>query len=864
MSTVDWDELRALFEEGRSLQGLERERFVDSHCAHDDALRVELVSLLDAEIDSVDFLTPPSPAEIAEHITQEEFEWKPGHTIGRYEIIRPLALGGMAAVYLARRADQHFEKTVAIKVIRRGLVNRIMRRRFIQERQTLARLEHPNICRLLDADATHDGVPYLIMEYIDGTSITSYCQQHDLSVTERVHLFLSLCDAVQYAHRNLVIHRDIKPSNILVDTEGQAKLLDFGIAHMLSPNDEESYLLTTTSAMVTQGSGKYALTPLYASPEQVRGEAVTTASDVYSLGVVLYELVSGMHPFQSYTHSRFKAEKAICEVEPIAPSRAHTKTNRNRESGVTSLPTDRLSNNTPPRIESDLDVIILKSLQKDPARRYDSVEQLAEDIRRFSEQRPILARPDSVVYILRKYIARNRLFSAAAAVASVAIATAIIVIVMSGMQLRESEHTATVARDDAVESLAFFENLLTSANPYRRGHDVSVKDILLDATELVENRLNDKPRVEANVRLAIGRTWVEIYDWAAAVPHLRKAVEYYRSHPTPDHELAQADAMCLLAIAENEATYDTGARNTPGIIAMARESLEIRRRLLGPSHIAIAQSLSAVATVEQGNIADQEDVRRIRATFEEALEMFDANANSPSLLAAQTACMIGFFELQNGSAPASEEAFLNAIARFDECKVPADRYLTSSLVSLARVNLARGDVDEAQQFLAFRGDADRPQSEPTWEERTGAVIQAQIHTLQDRPLEAMRELALAVRLECEHIRLHRTHDKDALAAIQDSVTVVDVGSPDLVVNLINACNHLSKVYANDQPRWGYNLFEILGDAMLISERWEESRSAYEASLDRLVGAPERYKLVATNIERKLDEVHVTLHSPSGL
>jgi tetratricopeptide (TPR) repeat protein len=328
-------------------------------------------------------------------------EWR----LGNYKIIKEIGRGGMGAVYLAERADEQYQKRVAIKLIKRGMDTDAVLRHFRSERQILANFDHPNIARLFDGGTTESGLPYFVMEYVEGLPIDEYCDRHALSITERLKLFCEVCAAVSYAHRHLVIHRDIKRSNILVTAEGLPKLLDFGIAKILQQGNEPETLATMTGLRV--------MTPEYASPEQVRGESVTTASDVYSLGVVLYELLTGQLPYRFASLSPNDVARAITEQEPTKPSTAVAEGDsriENRESRDS-----RFTVHDSSALRGDLDNIVLMALRKEPERRYQSVEQFSEDIRRHWEARTVLARKDTVGYRVGKFVRRNKVATAAAA-----------------------------------------------------------------------------------------------------------------------------------------------------------------------------------------------------------------------------------------------------------------------------------------------------------------------------------------------------------------------------------------------------------------------------------------------------------------
>ena len=369
MSPQRWEELEALYLEGSDLPVSEHEAFL---CRCEDAeLRDRLRAMLAAEPESLTEVV----AIAAASMTASQSEPWHGRRIGLWRIVKTLGRGGMGAVYLATRDDGEFQKQAAIKTLKLEVTGPESLQRFRQERQILAALDHPNIARLLDGGATDEGTPYLVMDYVNGVSITEYCDQRRLSVTQRVSLFRQVCDAVQFAHSNLIVHRDLKPANILVTESGVPKLLDFGIAKLLDPAGATS--LHTTTGLVP-------MTPDYASPEQVSGAHVSTATDIYSLGAILYELSTGERPHKLSTYSPAELIEVICK-------------------GDVSSPRTRSGNG----IDADLDNIVLKAMQKEPARRYASVAQLSEDLGRYLDGLPVLARSDSMAYRMRKYVRRH-------------------------------------------------------------------------------------------------------------------------------------------------------------------------------------------------------------------------------------------------------------------------------------------------------------------------------------------------------------------------------------------------------------------------------------------------------------------------
>jgi len=411
------DELRVLFHEIVELSPEERETYFRSH-EIPAGLRAEVEGLLRFDT-ARDHLLTHSVADRAARMLDMAKTTPGERRCGPYRLLRVIGSGGMGSVYEAERADGEVKQRVAIKLLRYGADDSAFRSRFLQERQILATLNHPAIGRLLDAGHTSDGQPYLTMEYIDGVPIDVYSEK--LAVRHKLELFMQVCDAVSYAHRHLIIHRDLKASNILVDGEGRPKLLDFGIAKIIDPERDQEH----TSI------GFRPLTPAYASPEQVHGKPITTASDVYSLGVLLYKLLTGRFPYEFAALTAACIDRTICEVEPAAP-----------------------------HISQDLDNILLMALRKEPSRRYISVQHLADDIQRALSDRPVLARPDTVRYRTAKFIRRNRLsFTAAVLVLAAVIGGSIVSIYQARLaqerfqDVRKLAHTFVFDLHDEVAKL---------------------------------------------------------------------------------------------------------------------------------------------------------------------------------------------------------------------------------------------------------------------------------------------------------------------------------------------------------------------------------------------------------------------------
>src|SRR4051794_5177867 len=450
-----WKQVEALFEQTLEAPAPEKAEFLR---AIDDAeLRREVESLLHAHEEAGTFLDEPD-----RFFSTERFEvdtLSPGEIVDRYRIIREIGRGGMGAVFLAERADDEYKKQVALKLIKRGTDTDAVLRHFRNERQILAGFDHPNIARLFDGGTTETGLPYFVMEYVEGLPIDEYCKTHALAVVERLKLFREVCAAVSYAHRRLVVHRDIKRSNIMVTAEGVPKLLDFGIAKLLQEEDAPPATMTALHLM----------TPQSASPEQIRGQAVTTASDVYSLGVVLYELLCGRSPYEFSSQAPLEIARAIAESEPKKPSTALAQTDH---------PQSAIRN--PRFLKGDLDNIVLMALRKEPERRYQSVEQFSEDVRRHLEDLPVLARRDTPGYRAAKFARRNKAGFAAAAI--------VLLILIGGIVATSRQ--ARIANREKLRAERRFKDVRKLANSVLFDYHDAIKS-LPGATKVRERLVKD-------------------------------------------------------------------------------------------------------------------------------------------------------------------------------------------------------------------------------------------------------------------------------------------------------------------------------------------------------------------------------------
>ncbi len=478
MTPERWQQVKELFQSALERDVTQRAAYLDDACGGDASLRKQVEALLASHDQAPSFLEAPALEVAARSLTSDDGAFVVGLRIGSYQVQREIGHGGMGAVYLAVRADQAYQKQVAIKILKRGMDSEAIIRRFRNERQILATLDDPNIAKLLDGGTTEDGLPYFVMDYVDGLPINSYCDTHRLSIAERLKLFRTVCSAVHYAHQKQVVHRDLKPGNIFVTAEGVPKLLDFGIAKVLHPEPPFETVESTAT-------GLRPMTPNYASPEQVRGGTITPSSDVYSLGVLLYELLTGHHPYRIKSLTLQEIERVICEEEPerpsIAISRVEEVPGSDGTSGTTITPesVSEARSDQPEKLrrklEGDLDNILLMAMRKEPERRYASVEHFSEDIRRHLEGQPVIARKDALWYRSAKFIRRKKAHLLTAALTAV-------ILVLAGVGIY-----LLTARSE-IDSLAVLPFVNASADP-------SMEYLSDGITETLMNKLSQLPNL---------------------------------------------------------------------------------------------------------------------------------------------------------------------------------------------------------------------------------------------------------------------------------------------------------------------------------------------------------------------------------
>jgi len=692
MTPEHWQQVKQILEEALERDSAARSRYLDEACAPGTDVRRDVDALLAFEDEADGFLTEPA-FDLHGDRAETPFE---GRMIDRYRLVRQIGTGGMGRVYLAERADSTFEQRVAVKILKRGLDTEEIVGRFRRERQILADLEHPNIARILDGGTTDDGLPYLVAEYVEGTPIDRYCEHHDLSVRGRLELFCQVCDAVQFAHQNFVVHRDLKAGNILVTDAGVPKLLDFGIAKILSPDEDDLYRTRLGSHFVTRE---------VASPEQLRGERITTATDVYSLGVLLYTLLTGKNPHTAGGTSRDAVERAVTEDLPDRPSLAAPAALRKT-------------------LRGDLDNILLKALRKEPERRYGTPRELADDIERYLEERPVEASGDAWSYRFPKLLKRYKLAAAAIGVFLLLVAVFTIVAVsLLSQTARERQRAERVS--------SFLEEILTLPDPVRsKGATFTVREALDAGREKILQGLNEEPELKAELMDTMARVYSslglyddarELFEKALAIRRrvlgdgdvlvtetfygLAGAHRALGDYDTAERLLHEALAIQRKNHAEDDPEYLKGLNNLALLYEdrkeydraeqLHRKILAAKKRLFGPDDPEVAITLHNLAkdVFRNGKPAEAE------ALYRQALVLREREHGETSPEVARTLNSLGSVVETEGHLDEAESLYRRSLATRRKLYPDGHPSVAVSLSNLAKLLQHEGRLDEAEPLL---------------------------------------------------------------------------------------------------------------------------------------------------------------------
>jgi serine/threonine-protein kinase len=713
MQAENWKTVKATLLEALKLDPSGRRAYLDNTNLSAE-VRAEVESLLTHEDSAKDFMSVT-----ASGYTREFFDGRGLSTnalinqkIGIYEIVSELGFGGMGVVYLAMRRDGQFEQKVAIKMLKREFNTEKTRQTFKREKEILAALSHPNIATLLDAGTSDDGIPYLVMEYIEGEPIDKFCQDRQLSLNSRLKLFNKVCDTVSLAHRSLIVHRDLKPSNILVTKDGEPKLLDFGISKLLDSEAEDAGAVTHLGAM----------TPLYASPEQIKGEPVTTSTDVYSLGVVLFKILTGNLPYTLAKTSNGNLLKELTEAAPTLPSEVAKSEPPASAGGSQPRPhppanaggSDK-SSISPSELRGDLANIVLKALRKEPPRRYQTVEQFSADIWRFVDGMPVLARPATLRYRASKFYGRNKVAVMAAILIVVSLFLGIAAALSQAKTAREQARIAEQERDAArrageraERTSRFMQSFLDYANPqwFGRGkgrRDVTVREAIDDAATRIDTELADLPEVRADLHYTIGLVYASHDDPQAYDRHMRESLELYRQALGEEHPKV-ARALYYVAMSKLGNGSDPEESTLP-----LRQGIAMMRKT-GPDNVNLPYMLQTLAgrLISKRPDPGPDGFAEAENLLAEAKTLFTHHYGKEHGSTVSADVNLAQLERKRGNLEKAESIFRECIARFRSVKDGGHGYIWS-LFELGEVTRELGKAREAESLFKQAEDAGRKQ-----------------------------------------------------------------------------------------------------------------------------------------------------------
>jgi eukaryotic-like serine/threonine-protein kinase len=786
MAHDQWEKIEKVLDKVLDAEPNQWESILDRTCTGNEELRHKVKKYLRHYTHLDTFLQKPLDNRLISRISDDESfsaDWiEAFNRIGRYRIIREIAHGGMGRVFLAERADGEYTQQVALKLLHSGLDSETMQRRFRTERQILASLNHPNIARLFDGGVIESEsvwgtrLPYLVMEYFEGSSIREYCEKKNLSVNERLQLFLKAAEAVQHAHRNLVVHCDIKPSNILVNEEGDLKLVDFGISRLMSGDgDTGTEHLTHTT--------QHWRTPEYAAPEQIKGERATTAVDVYQLGVLLYELLTGELPFKGTEENIRELERAILETDPVKPSLA--------------VQSDRLRK----MFRGDLDAIILKALRKEPESRYESTSFLIDDIKRYLSAQPVTARHGNLTYRTGKFVSRHRWGMVAASCVCLAITLGFIGIIW---QSRVAEKERDIARLEAAKAQAaqdYLVGLFEAADPVRtQGEPVSVNEIIERGIDRLGEDLAAQPEIHIEMLKVLGRIKQMLGDFRLSTELLEQALIKTRELRGEDHPDVATVAVLLGDAARWNGELDRAE-------TLLRQALTIRRRNNEEDRIETAKNIDRLARVLEmrGTFEEAEELYREALSIRE--ELFGEHSDAVSA----TLNNLGWLLHQMGKKEDAEEALRKSLMIREQIIEIPHPAIASIQNNLAVVLRTKGNYDEALYFFQKALEQERKLHGDDHPRVTTALSNlSEIHL----DLAQYDEAAIQYRriLENNRRQLGPTHVYVAFALGHLSMALIENGQGTEAVPLIEEALDIFRNTVGEEHRFYGKALMIMGYA----------------------------------------------------
>jgi serine/threonine protein kinase/tetratricopeptide (TPR) repeat protein len=815
MPKARWQQIQSLFDELVDSGTGDREARLARACGDDADLRRSVQSLLESVREDKDPLQAVI-GEAAEALLEDHNDRLIGARIGPYRVTAILGRGGMSTVYRAERDDAQYRQTVAIKVLQQTALHPRMHSRLHSEKHILASLDHPSIARLIDGGDLDDGTPYLVVEHVDGESIDGYCDRRNLPVSERLQLFVQVCAAVQYAHRNLVVHRDIKPSNILVTEDGTPKLLDFGIAKLLVP-ENASHTLPVTLLQ------DRILTPENAAPEQVLGRPITTATDIYALGVLLYQLVSGRSPYRLISFSQLQLERAICMDEPARPSQvvvarlgAETNTDRERIAARRSQTPQRLR----AQLSGDLDAVIAMAMRKEPDRRYASVETLADDLNRYLIGEPVRARQGDWRYKGAKFLRRNVWGVAVVAVITIGLAVVAGVLFWDNLRVRAMANEVVAQRDIAQQVSGFMVDVFSKADPFNaQGHEETVKDVLGRGAAKVAGNAELQPEVRAELLESIGLAYRRQQMSKEAIPLLEQAVEIRRHAQSPD---SGRTAIALANLAR--ALEDDG--NMVSAEADFQEAVELSQS----GDARPAQTADILAELGNFVINAKGDSAAAEALFGKALALYRGAPGDQSVKIAGVLGSLANAATWHGDYARGEPFARESVRIMQRAAARNHPENASALQILGTILVERQKYTEAEQVLDEALEIERNVFGP--DNSRVAVTLANLGVLHDR----VGDVRLAIEETQEALgvaRATRGADFYMLGYYLDALANMYLKTGDLATAEADARESL-RVYAKSLPahhRYVASTRQVLGEILLARGQVTAAESEFRTALD---------------------------------
>lgn len=807
-SDARWLRLQEIFSAAVELPSGEQHQYVADACGGDESLRQEILAMLscDAEPDNGP-LTNALDAAISD-TSNDRRQALINTVVGSYRLVSILGHGGAGSVYLAERADRQYSAQVAVKIVESAALHPDMGLRFRAERQILASLNHPNIARLVDAGETDKGLPFLVMEYVHGEPVDRFCDNGRLSIEARLELFLQICSAVQYAHQNLVVHRDLKPANILVTADGIPKLLDFGIAKLLDASP-----VVTQSLALTRMNDRM-LTPEYASPEQILGRPVTTSSDVYALGIVLYELLTGRRPYSVAATSQLELERSICVTDPPKPSTIVTrpvddaaKPGTSRESLAASRGSsfEKLEK----VLSGDIDAIVMRALRKEAVHRYGSIEQFAADLRRYLGNEPVVARQGNWAYYSQRFVRRHA-FGVSATAAGMAFLTVFAIMTsVQAQRIAQERDRATQEGQRAEQVSNFMLDVFAAADPFvSQGKEVTARELLDQASRRISGDLNQQPEVRARLLEAIGRSY-------------RRQGQYDRA------------------------------------VTYLEDSLQLRRQIAAPASSTLAITLTelALSLKELGRFDESEQA------YNEAVGILQTSGEERTRETAELLTGLGQMEHQRGNLDLAQDYFEKSLALMREIAGPQSTEAAAVLSDLMGVRLWKNDLESAERMAREVVNIYRISVPELHPDRVMAeYLLGDILTRRGRTDEAgtILEKALAAqRILYGNANPRTAATIDALAITRQAQNRMKEAES-LAREALSASE---QAYGNDHFMTGY-YNAMVGNTLLKVKRYDEAEDSLRKALAIFeISLPPDHQYVAS-AEHHLGEVMLATNRPA--